>query len=56
VVTLATHASLREERLSVGLQNIARRRNEIMKTTKLMMLVTGLPAASGPWQAAHFAL
>ena len=45
MVTLATHSSLREERLSVGLQNIARRRNEIMKTTKLMMLVMTIAAA-----------
>jgi len=45
VVTLATHASLREERLSVGLQNFARRRNEIMKTPKLMMLVMTIAAA-----------
>jgi mono/diheme cytochrome c family protein len=45
VVTFATQASLGEERLSVGLQNFARRRNEIMKTTKLMMLVMTIAAA-----------
>jgi mono/diheme cytochrome c family protein len=45
VVTLATHASLREERLSIGLQNFARRRNEIMKTTKLIMLVMTIAVA-----------
>src|ERR1019366_8104999 len=40
VVTFATHAGLREAPPSFNrLQNFTRRRNEIMKTTKLVMLV-----------------
>lgn len=45
MVTLATRASLQEERPSVGLRNFARRRNEIMKTTKLIMLVMTIAVA-----------
>jgi cytochrome c6 len=40
VVTFATHARLPKEQQEFGrLQNFTRRRNEIMKTTKLVMLV-----------------
>jgi mono/diheme cytochrome c family protein len=45
VVTFATHARLRKEPLMVGLQNFTRRRNETMKTTKLVMLVMTIAVA-----------
>jgi cytochrome c553 len=43
VVTFATYARLRKELPSfIELQNFTRRRNDIMKTTKLVMLVMTL--------------
>ncbi len=46
MVTFATHARLREgPRSFIALQNCTRRRNDIMKTTKLVMLVMTIAVA-----------
>jgi hypothetical protein len=46
VVTFATYAPLREEPpIFIGPQNSKRRRNQIMKTTNVMMLVMTIAVA-----------